>query len=393
VHLAKLSLAHVKKKVTIMSAEQKIAAGLAGIITGRSSICEVDEENCELYYRGYSILDLAEHSNFEEVAYLLLKGELPEKKNLGEFQNKLSEEREIPHKVDEVLKGLSAKTDPMDVLKIAVGILHTVDPDASSNEEEANIRKAIRLIAKIPTIITDNFHFSHGNEPVKPNPHLSLAENFLYMLKGKEPEAFESSALEKSLILYAEHELNASTFAARVVVSTLSDMHSGIIAAIGALKGPLHGGANERAMEMLLEIEEPEKAESWIKDALLQKKRIMGFGHRVYKKMDPRNPVIKKISKELGARNENSKWFEISEIIEKIIDREKGLHPNLDFYSSSAYYLLGIPIPLYTPIFVASRVTGWVAHVMEQYCDNRLIRPRAEYTGEKKREYVPIEDR
>ena len=392
-HLAKLSLAHVKKKVTIMSAEQKIAAGLAGIITGRSSICEVDEENCELYYRGYSILDLAEHSNFEEVAYLLLKGELPEKKNLGEFQNKLSEEREIPHKVDEVLKGLSAKTDPMDVLKIAVGILHTVDPDASSNEEEANIRKAIRLIAKIPTIITDNFHFSHGNEPVKPNPHLSLAENFLYMLKGKEPEAFESSALEKSLILYAEHELNASTFAARVVVSTLSDMHSGIIAAIGALKGPLHGGANERAMEMLLEIEEPEKAESWIKDALLQKKRIMGFGHRVYKKMDPRNPVIKKMSKELGERQGINKWFEISEIVEKIIDREKGLHPNLDFYASSSYYLLGIPIPLYTPIFVASRVSGWIAHVMEQYSDNRLIRPRAEYTGEKKREYVPIEDR
>ena len=392
-HLAKLSLAHVKKKVTIMSAEQKIAAGLAGIITGRSSICEVDEENCELYYRGYSILDLAEHSNFEEVAYLLLKGELPEKKNLGEFQNKLSEEREIPHKVDEVLKGLSAKTDPMDVLKIAVGILHTVDPDASSNEEEANIRKAIRLIAKIPTIITDNFHFSHGNEPVKPNPHLSLAENFLYMLKGKEPEAFESSALEKSLILYAEHELNASTFAARVVVSTLSDMHSGIIAAIGALKGPLHGGANERAMEMLLEIEEPEKAESWIKDALLQKKRIMGFGHRVYKKMDPRNPVIKKMSKELGERQGVNKWFEISEIVEKIIDREKGLHPNLDFYASSSYYLLGIPIPLYTPIFVASRVSGWIAHVMEQYSDNRLIRPRAEYTGEKKREYVPIEDR
>ena len=285
-----------------MSAEHKIAAGLEGIITGKSSICEVDEEKCELYYRGYSILDLAEHSNFEEVAYLLLKGELPGKKDLDEFQNKLSAEREIPQNVDEVLKGLPAKTDPMDVLKIAVGILHTVDPDASSNEEEANMRKAIRLIAKIPTIITDNFHFSHGNEPVKPNPHLSLAANFLYMLKGKEPEAFESSALDKSIILYAEHELNASTFAARVVVSTLSDMHSGIIAAIGALKGPLHGGANERAMEMLLEIEEPENAESWIRKALLQKKKIMGFGHRVYKKMDPRNPVIKKMSKELGER-------------------------------------------------------------------------------------------
>jgi len=376
-----------------MSAEQKIATGLEGIITGKSSICEVDEENCELYYRGYSILDLAEHSNFEEVAYLLLKGELPGKKDFDEFREQLSIEREIPQEVDEVLKGLPAKTDPMDVLKIAVGILHTVDPDASSNEEEANMRKAIRLLAKIPTLIADQYHFSHGNEPVKPNPHLSLAANFLYMLKGKEPEAFESDALDKSLILYAEHELNASTFAARVVVSTLSDMHSGIIAAIGALKGPLHGGANERAMEMLLDIGEPEKAESWIKNAISQKKKIMGFGHRVYKKMDPRNPVIKKMSKELGERQGVNKWFEISEIVEKIIDREKGLHPNLDFYASSSYYLLGIPIPLYTPIFVASRVSGWIAHVMEQYSDNRLIRPRAEYTGEKKREYLPIEDR
>ena len=376
-----------------MSAEQKIATGLEGIITGKSSICEVDEENCELYYRGYSILDLAEHSNFEEVAYLLLKGELPGKKDFDEFREQLSIEREIPQEVDEVLKGLPAKTDPMDVLKIAVGILHTVDPDASSNEEEANMRKAIRLLAKIPTLIADQYHFSHGNEPVKPNPHLSLAANFLYMLKGKEPEAFESDALDKSLILYAEHELNASTFAARVVVSTLSDMHSGIIAAIGGLKGPLHGGANERAMEMLLDIGEPEKAESWIKNALIQKKKIMGFGHRVYKKMDPRNPVIKKMSKELGERQGVNKWFEISEIVEKIIDREKGLHPNLDFYASSSYYLLGIPIPLYTPIFVASRVSGWIAHVMEQYSDNRLIRPRAEYTGEKKREYLPIEDR
>ncbi|HJP19139.1 MAG TPA: citrate/2-methylcitrate synthase [Nitrospinota bacterium] len=376
-----------------MSAEQKIATGLEGIITGKSSICEVDEENCELYYRGYSILDLAEHSNFEEVAYLLLKGELPGKKDFDEFREQLSIEREIPQEVDEVLKGLPAKTDPMDVLKIAVGILHTVDPDASSNEEEANMKKAIRLLAKIPTLIADQYHFSHGNEPVKPNPHLSLAANFLYMLKGKEPEAFESDALDKSLILYAEHELNASTFAARVVVSTLSDMHSGIIAAIGALKGPLHGGANERAMEMLLDIGEPEKAESWIKNAISQKKKIMGFGHRVYKKMDPRNPVIKKMSKELGERQGVNKWFEISEIVEKIIDREKGLHPNLDFYASSSYYLLGIPIPLYTPIFVASRVSGWIAHVMEQYSDNRLIRPRAEYTGEKKREYLPIEDR
>jgi citrate synthase len=255
------------------------------------------------------------------------------------------------------------------------------------------MRKAIRLIAKIPTLITDHYHFSQGREPVKPNPQLSLAANFLYMLKGKEPESFESGVLDKSLILYAEHELNASTFAARVVASTLSDMHSAIVAAIGALKGPLHGGANERAMEMLLEIGRPEKVEFWIKNALAEKKRIMGFGHRVYKRQDPRNPIIKKMSKELGERLNNNLWFEISQKVEKIIDVEKGLHPNLDFYSSSAYYLLGIPIPLYTPIFVASRVTGWVAHVMEQYSDNRLIRPRAEYIGPERRNYIPLEDR
>lgn len=376
-----------------MSNEQKIADGLEGVIAGRSSVCEVDEENCELYYRGYSILDLAEHSNFEEVAYLLIIGDLPGKNDLEEFRRKLSAEREIPKKANQIIKGLPKETDPMDVLKIAVGVLHSMDPDASSNMSDANLRKAIRLIAKIPTIIADNYHFSQGREPVKPDPQLSLAANFLYMLKGKKPEGFESDVLDKSLILYAEHELNASTFAARVIASTLSDMHSAIMAAIGALKGPLHGGANERAMEMLLEIGVPEKAESWIKDALSQKKRIMGFGHRVYKKQDPRNPVIKRMSKALGERHSNSNWFEISEIVEKVIGVEKGLHPNLDFYSSSAYYLLGIPISLYTPIFVASRVSGWIAHVIEQYSDNRLIRPRAEYTGYGKRKYVPIDSR
>ena len=257
----------------------------------------------------------------------------------------------------------------------------------------ARALKNVRLIARIPTIVTAWHHFSQKKEPIKPEPKLSHAANFLYMLSGKEPECFEVNVLDKSLILYAEHEFNASTFAARITASTLSDMHSAVITAICALKGPLHGGANERAMEMLMDIGEPDRAESWIMEALKQKKRIMGFGHRVYKKGDPRNPIVKKMAKELGKRRGQTHWFEISRRIEDIVAREKGMHANLDFYSSSAYYLLGIPIPLYTPLFAAARVSGWAAHIMEQHGDNRLIRPRGEYTGPARRRYMPINER
>ncbi|MFQ5712996.1 MAG: citrate/2-methylcitrate synthase [Candidatus Scalinduaceae bacterium] len=376
-----------------MNDKPKIASGLEGVIAGRTSICKIDEDQCELFYGGYSIDDLALNSNFEEVTYLLLNGDLPDKKGLKDFCNKLSAEREIPVELINIIKELPGETDPMDVLKIAVGILHTSDPDGTSNTDDANMRKAIRLIAKIPTIITYDYRITNDLEPVEPNARLSFASNFLYMLNGEEPESYKSDVLDKSLILYAEHGLNASTFAARVVASTLSDLHSAVMAAIGALKGPLHGGANERVMEMLLEIGNVEKVEPWIKQALSEKKHIMGFGHRVYKKQDPRNPIIKGLVKELGERLENNKWFEISQKVEDIVTAKKGLHSNLDFYTSSAYYLLGIPIPLYTPIFVASRVTGWIAHVMEQYNDNRLIRPRSEYIGHEKRKYVPLEDR
>ncbi len=370
-----------------------IASGLEGVIAGRTSICKIDEDQCELFYGGYSIDDLASNSSFEEVTYLLLYGDLPDKKSLEDFCNKLSAERKIPVELINIIKKLPRGIDPMDVLKIAVGILHTSDPDGTSNTDDANIRKAVRLIAKIPTIITYDYRITNDTEPVEPNPRLSFASNFLYMLNGEEPESYKSDVLDKSLILYAEHGLNASTFAARVVASTLSDLHSAVIAAIGALKGPLHGGANERVMEMLLEIGDVEKVEPWIKKALSEKKRIMGFGHRVYKKQDPRNPIIKGLVKELGERLGNNKWFEMSQEMEDVVTAEKGLHPNLDFYTSSAYYLLGIPIPLYTPIFVASRVTGWIAHVMEQYNDNRLIRPRSEYVGHERRKYIPLEDR
>lgn len=376
-----------------MNDKSKIASGLEGVIAGRTSICKIDSDQCELFYNGYSINDLALNSSFEEVAYLLLHGELPDKKGLEGFCNELANEREIPDELINIIKELPSGTDPMDVLKIAVGILHTSDPDGSSNANDANMRKAIRLIAKIPTIITYDYRIANDMEPIKPDARLSSASNFLYMLNGEKPESYKSDVLDKSLILYAEHGLNASTFTGRVVASTLSDLHSAVMAAIGALKGPLHGGANERVMEMLLEIGDVEEVEPWIKQALSEKKLIMGFGHRVYKKQDPRGIIIKGMVKELGEKLGNNKWFEISQKMEDIVTAEKGLHPNLDFYSSSAYYLLGIPISLYTPIFVISRITGWIAHVTEQYNDNRLIRPRSEYVGHERREYIPIEDR
>jgi citrate synthase len=367
--------------------------GLEGIIAGRTTICKVDEERGELLYRGYPIEELVESSSFEEVAYLLLMGELPEKLALEEFCNKLKEERDIPGEIKQVIRCIPPITHPMDVLKIIVGVLGAMDPDASSNTEEANVRKAIRLVSRFPTVITTYYRISLGKEPVKPDKDLSHAANFLYMLKGKEPEDFESRALDTSFILYAEHEFNASTFAARVTASTLSDMHSAVVSAIGALKGPLHGGANERAMEMLLEIGDPEKAEAWVKGALSRKKRIMGFGHRVYKKEDSRTSFIKKTVKELSEREGEKRWFDIARGVEDVMAREKGLHANLDFYSGPAYYLLGIPISLYTPIFAAARVVGWAAHVMEQFACNRLIRPRGEYTGPERKRFTPLKDR
>ncbi len=368
-------------------------AGLEGVIASDTAICNVDEEKSELYYRGYSITDLARHSTFEETAFLLLEGKLPSAKELKEFHKTLSAARQLPAEVEEVLRWLPPATDPMDALKVAVGVLEATSREADSNSFADNRKKAIRLISRMPVIIAAQYHISRQKTVIKPRTDLSHAANFLYMLHGKEPDDFTSKALDTSLILYAEHELNASTFAARITASTLSDMHSAVITAIGTLKGPLHGGANEKAMEMLIEIGEPGKAEAWIQNAISRKHRIMGFGHRVYKKGDPRNPFIKKIAGKLGRRLGNTRWFEISEIVEKVIDREKGLHPNLDFYSSSAYYLLDIPISLYTPLFAAARVTGWTAHIMEQHADNRLIRPRGNYTGPKKRKYVPLKKR
>lgn len=367
--------------------------GLENVIAGRSAICEVGPTSGELIYRGYDIHELAKQSTFEEVAYLLLVDRLPNKKELEEFSTELSENRDLPDELLDFFYKIPLETHPMDVLRTSVSIIGLYDPDVSDNSQEANVRKAIRLIAKIPTIITSCYRIFNGLNPIDPEPNLSHAKNFLYMLNSKIPDAYTAKVLDTSLILYAEHEFNASTFSARVTASTLSDMHSAITSAIGTLKGPLHGGANERVMRMLLEIDDINKAESWVKNALAQKKRIMGFGHRVYKKRDSRSDVVKRLSKELGFRKGQTKWYEMSKIIEDVMRREKGLFPNLDFYTASVYYLLGLPIELYSPIFVSSRITGWVAHVIEQQEDNRLIRPICEYRGPKGLEYIPLDQR
>ncbi len=367
--------------------------GLESVFAGESSICHVDEEGRGLLYRGYSLEDLARNSTFEEVAYLLLMADLPTEKDLSEFSIRLSQNREIPDQLIKVYKVLPFSAHPMDFLKTGVSILGLYDPELGDNSPQANLRKAIRLIAQMPTLMASSYRIAHGREPIIPDMKLSHASNILYLLTGEIPDEAVAKILDISLILYAEHEFNTSTFCARVTASSLSDIYSAITSAIGTLKGPLHGGANEAVMRMLFEIGEVNRAESWVREALAKKKRIMGFGHRIYKKGDRRSDIMKGLSRRLGEQKGEKRWYEISSIIEEIMLKEKGLYPNLDFYSATAYHLLGLPIELFTPIFVCSRVAGWVAHVIEQHDNNRLIRPRCLYTGPKERTYIPLNER
>ncbi len=292
-----------------------------------------------------------------------------------------------------LLKGFPRKSDSMDVLRTAVSTLGLLDPDAADSSREANLRKAVRIQAQVPTLVAAWSRIRKGKAPIPPSPRLSLAGNLLYMLLGRKPSALAEKAMDTALILHADHELNASTFAARVTVATLSDMYSGVVSGIGTLKGPLHGGANVGVMKMLLEMGDVERAETWIKNALVQKKRIMGFGHRVYHTEDPRATHLRRLSEELGREAGDLKWFELSRIVERVVNAEKGLHANVDFYSASTYYSMGIDPELYTPIFVVSRVSGWTAHILEQQAHNRLIRPRAEYQGARQATYVPLDRR
>jgi len=366
--------------------------GLEGVVATTSSISSIIDDT--LTYVGYNIDDLAENASFEEVIYLLWHRKLPNAKELAELKEQLAENSKIPQEVIEHIKSYPVNSvHPMAALRSAVSFLGLFDEEADEMSKEANYNKAIRLQAKISTIVTAFARIRKGLEPVEPRKDLSFAANFLYMLKGKEPEAIAVEAFNKALVLHADHELNASTFTARVCVATLSDVYSGITSAISALKGPLHGGANERVMKMLTEIGEIENVEPYIREKLARKEKIMGFGHRVYRKGDPRAKHLKEMSRKLTTITGETKWYEMSTKIEEIVTSEKALPPNVDFYSASVYHSLGIEHDLFTPIFAVSRVSGWLAHILEQYDNNRLIRPRAEYVGPQKQAYIPIEQR
>lgn len=365
--------------------------GLEGIVAAASSISSIIDG--VLTYRGIDIDDLAENATFEEVAYLLWYGKLPTRSELDVLQKQLDQYAAIPQGVIDQIKLYPKDTNSMAALRTAVSSLALYDSSANDMSPEANQLKAIKLQAQLPTIIAAFARIRQGQEPVAPKQGVSVAYNFLYMLTGNEPAEVAVKALDQALVLHADHELNASTFAARVTVATLSDIYSGVTSAIGALKGPLHGGANEAVMVMLEEIGSAANVESFINNALANKHKIMGFGHRVYKNGDPRAKHLQKMSRELGKLTGNMELYEMSVKIEELVTGQKGLKPNVDFYSASVYTTLEIPRDLFTPIFAISRVSGWSAHILEQYQDNRLIRPRADYVGPVNAKYIPIEQR
>jgi citrate synthase len=367
--------------------------GLEGVVANESSICYVFGEEGRLIYRGYDINDLADHSTFEETAYLLLHGDLPTRDQLKGFTADLKAMQKLDRVVQRVIRDAPLNANPMDVLRTAVSASVFVDPDRGNNGREAESRKAMRLIAQLPTMVAMFHRLRNDQKPLSPRRGLSLAANFLYMVSGDVPDKDAEHAFDVGLILHADHELNASTFAARVIAATLADVHGAVTGAIAALAGPLHGGANTEVMKMLLEIQTPERAETWIREALAQKRKIMGFGHRVYRTEDPRAAHLRRIAEALGGTAGQPQWSAIQRTIEDVMKREKGLSCNVDFYSASMYYVMGIPLDLYTPIFAVSRVSGWCAHVLEQHADNRLIRPRAEYVGHMDRRWVAARKR
>ncbi|MCT8137401.1 citrate synthase [Anaerobacillus sp. CMMVII] len=366
--------------------------GLEGVVATTSSVSSIIDG--VLTYHGFDIDDLANNASFEEVIFLLWNGRLPKEEELVQLTEELASYAEVPQGVIDQMKMYpNEEVHPMAALRTAISILGLYDTEADDQSEEANRRKALKLQAQVQTVVTAFSRIREGKEPVAPRKDLGFAANFLYMLTGEEPDAIAVNAFNKALVLHADHELNASTFTARVCVATLSDMYSGVTAAIGALKGPLHGGANERVMAMLMEIEDVDNVEPYIMNALNNKVKIMGFGHRVYKDGDPRAKHLKEMSKQLTAITGETKWYEMSIKIDEIVTREKGLLPNVDFYSASVYHSLGIKHDLFTPIFAISRMSGWIAHILEQFSNNRLIRPRAEYIGPDKQVYIPIDQR
>ena len=369
-------------------------AGLEGVVATTSKICYIDGNQGVLSYFGYNIHTLADHATFEEVIYLLWNGKLPNEKELDGLKASLKEERELTGEVISFLKSVPQDAQSMDVLRTTVSLLSLYDPLAADNSIDANVKKAIKLMARVATVVTSFDRLRNGKEIVPGDPDLGYAANFLYTLTGKRPDEVMQRVFDVALILHADHELNASTFAARVTAATLSDIYSAVTSAIGALKGPLHGGANEAVIRMLLSTKSADDAVQKVKQDLRNKKKISGFGHRVYRTLDPRAIHLKKMSEELGKRTGHTDLYEKSSRVEQTVRDLKDLNANVDFYSASTYYSLGIPIDLFTPIFAVSRMSGWTAHVLEQYRNNRLIRPRAEYTGVPDGQpWVPIEQR
>lgn len=377
--------------------------GLEGVVVANTGLSKIYGEEGRLLYRGYEIDDLAANVTFEEVCHLLWFDTLPTRKQLDELHAQFVRAAPVHPAVIDLLRLLPPGTHPMAALRTAASALASFDDEAEDMSPEANQRKAIRLVAKMPTLTAAIERLRKGKDPIAPRDDLGLAANFLYMLSGEVPDELSERIMDVAFTLHAEHGMNASTFSARVTVATLSDMHSGVVSAIGTLKGPLHGGANEQVMAMLKQIGEPENAEPWVLGALERKERIMGFGHRVYKALDPRAPILKRLAEELaaskgGAGNSTTKWLEISERIQKVMavemeKRGRAIYPNVDFFSASVYYTLGIPADLFTNIFACARTSGWTAHIIEQYQDNRLIRPKAQYVGPEGVKVTPIDQR
>jgi citrate synthase len=373
--------------------ETTAAAGLRGVVAAQSAIGDVNGEEGILIYQGYNIHDLAEHATFEEVIYLLWNGRLPSKIELEEFSSEIRMNYEAPAEVIEMMRQFPKDADPMDALRTAVSALDFYDKEGHGTDREPAHAAAIKLTAQIGMIAAAWDRIRNGKDVITPDKSLGIADNFLYMLRGERADAEEARMFDVCLILHADHELNASTFTTRVVAGTLADIYGAVTAGIAALAGPLHGGANTNVMKMLIEIDDPAKIDAWVDDALEHKKKIMGIGHAVYKTEDPRATWLRKYSRRLAEKTGETKWFEMSQRIEQLMHEKKGMFPNVDFYSASTYYLMGIPLDLYTPIFAVSRVSGWTGHILEQYANNKLIRPRAEYIGKRDLKYVPIGER
>lgn len=369
------------------------AAGLRGVVAAQSAIGDVNGELGKLIYQGYDIHDLAEHATFEEVVFLLWNGRLPSQVELEELSSEIRMNYEAPAEVIAGMRYIPKDADPMDVLRTCVSALDFYDKDGRGTDRESAMRAAIKLTGQIGTIAAAWDRIRSGKSVVSPDKSLGIADNFLYMLRGERADADEARMFDVCLILHADHELNASTFTTRVVAGTLADMYGCVTAGIAALAGPLHGGANTNVMKMLIEIGDVDKIDDWVETALEEKRKIMGIGHAVYKTEDPRATWLRRYSRQMAEKKGESKWFDMSARIEKLMHEKKGMFPNVDFYSASTYYLMGIPLDLYTPIFAVSRVSGWTGHILEQYGHNKLIRPRAEYIGQRDLKYVPIADR